>query len=508
MNANWQAFIDCAPTVVAHPNFYTTQTQWLLDCVHRNADTAYGREHGFASIRSVEDFRKCVPLNDYSAFAPAIERMAQGEANVLFSGLPVAFERTSGNSGTGKLLPYSAASLADFSRALRPWLGALARRYNLFGRAYWAISPALRQPQLTPGGVPVGLPDAAYLGTDLMPAFAAISAVPPSIGAIDSLMEWQRQTWLALLRCDDLELISVWSPTFLLGLLDTLPDHADRLAAQLHTAGETAPLHRLQNYLATADCRILWPRLLLVSCWGDAASRVWYDELRRRLPQANFQPKGLLATEGVVTVPDADDAPVLAAQSGFFEFIGQDGDVYLAHELIAGACYEVVMTTAGGLYRYRLNDRVRCRGWTGGRAEGRQAAWPILDFLGRAGLVSDLVGEKLCEAFVADCLPTNGGFHMLIPQTTPAPHYVLITDAAAPPSNPEVIEQRLKRNPQYCYACKLGQLQPLRVLKTRRPLAAYIARMAALGQRLGDIKPVALRPETDWLATFFEESAP
>jgi hypothetical protein len=125
----------------------------------------------------------------------------------------------------------------------------------------------------------------------------------------------------------------------------------------------------------------------------------------------------------------------------------------------------------------------------------------VLDFLGRAGLVSDLAGEKLSEAFVADGLPAEGGFRMLIAQTDP-PHYVLITDADAAPWSAAAVEQCLCRNPHYRYARKLGQLHPLRVVPVHHPLAAYLDRMARQGVRLGDIKPVALRPETDWLTTF------
>ncbi|MDR1968979.1 MAG: GH3 auxin-responsive promoter family protein, partial [Burkholderiaceae bacterium] len=132
--------------------------------------------------------------------------------------------------------------------------------------------------------------------------------------------------------------------------------------------------------------------------------------------------------------------------------------------------------------------------------------WPVLDFLGRAGLVSDLVGEKLSEAFVADCLPADSGFCMLIPQTAPEPRYLLIADADAAPCSAEAVEQRLLRNPQYRYARELGQLQALRALPVRRPLDAYLRRMTRQGIRLGDIKPVALRPEADWRATFSENS--
>ncbi|MDR1967572.1 MAG: GH3 auxin-responsive promoter family protein, partial [Burkholderiaceae bacterium] len=259
----------CAPTATRRPDLRVAQTQWLLDCVRRNAGCAYGRGHDFERIRSVEDFRRQTPVSDYEDYAPFIERMAQGEADVLFSGSPIAFERTSGSSGAGKLLPYSAASLADFARALRPWLGAVVQRYRLTGPAYWAISPALRQVQRTPGGAPIGLPDAAYLGEDLTSAFVALSAVPPSVGAIGDLAQWRQQTWLALLRCGDLALISIWSPTFLLALLNALPDHADALSAQLRAMGEMDALRRLQGHLASGDGRALWPHLRLVSCWDD-----------------------------------------------------------------------------------------------------------------------------------------------------------------------------------------------------------------------------------------------
>ena len=47
----------------------------------------------------------------------------------------------------------------------------------------------------------------------------------------------------------------------------------------------------------------LWPRLVLVSCWADAAASDSAASLRRRLPHARLQPKGLLATEGVVSLP-------------------------------------------------------------------------------------------------------------------------------------------------------------------------------------------------------------
>ena len=71
-------------------------------------------------------------------------------------------------------------------------------------------------------------------------------------------------------------------------------------------------------------------------------------------------------------------------------------DLCSGHELIAGTQYEVVMTTSGGLYRYRTGDCVVC--------EGFADKLPVLRFSGRRGLTCDIVGEKLHESFVLSCL--------------------------------------------------------------------------------------------------------
>src|SRR4029079_6464270 len=105
--------------------------------------------------------------------------------------------------------------------------------------------------------------------------------------------------------------------------------------------------------------------------------------------------KGLLATEGFVTIPFAGRWP-LAIRSHFFEFLAEDGGARFAWERNEGEVYSVVLTAGGGLYHYCLQDRVR--------VEGFVEKTPSLRFLGKEGHVSDLRGEKLHESFVAGVL--------------------------------------------------------------------------------------------------------
>jgi hypothetical protein len=393
---------------------------WLSSMLARNAHTAYLRGRAFDEL----------PVVSYEDLLPWIERVCAGEPDVLFAGRPVAYERTSGSSGASKVIPYSAEGLCDIRNAIAPWLA----RHTITGSVYMSISPATRSPESI-GGIPVGLPDSAYLSVR--------SAVPLEVGLITDVTQWRAETLRHLKAAHDLELISVWSPTFLLRLLDDIDD----------------PVR-------------LWPRLKIVSCWASASSKPYADELRARLPHAHLQPKGLLSTEAVVTIPDENDRPALNPY-GYFEL---ERDGRLVRDLTVGDVYEVIATTASGLYRYRTGDLVRYDGGS------------IFEFVGRGGLVSDLVGEKLTEPFVAGCLRDVPGF--LVPEGL---GYVLAVEAGAP-VNVDEIERRLCENPQYAYARRLGQLEALRVLPVRGVFDRYAEAQLKRGARLGDVKPVALSP--------------
>ncbi len=463
----WSELIDAA---AAQDDEAASAPAWLERLLARNAPCDYLRRHG--QPRTLAQFRERLPLVEYEALADDIARIAQGAADRLFAGRPVAFERTGGSSGGSKLIAYSAAGLADFQRAALPWLADLAQRLRLQGRAYLAISPATRAPE-TLAGVPVGLPDGAYLGPRAAQALGRVLAVAPEVAAITEPETWRARTLAHLREARDLELISVWSPTFLLRLLDDLPDP-----------------------------RLCWPRLKCISCWTEGQAAPFAAELAARVPQALLQPKGLMSTECIVSLPDAQDRAVLNPH-GFFEFLPATEGApsaaptvpRFADELASGAIYEVIATTASGLYRYRTGDLVRCAGHA---ASGR----PVLSFLGRGGLCCDLVGEKLTEAFVADCLSAVPGFRFLAPEAD-GRGYALLRDAVSNETNTQALaatlDTALCRNPQYAYARSLGQLRPVRVQTVPALFDRYAAQQMARGVRLGDVKPLALRKEPNWL---------
>ena len=502
-----------------HPD--TAQAAQLRQILSANASSAAGRRLGFARLRDAQDYRKAVPLGTYADVAAEIERMAAGEPGRLVGADVVACELTSGSGAAAKLVPYTTEGLAGFRRAVEPWLcDLLASRPGIArGRAYWAISPVGRRPARATDPVPVGLDDAQYLGPALAPLFARLLAAPPSLRTMSDVASWRYWLLRYLLDAADLTFISVWSPTFLLPLIETLQREGERLAHDLAAgtvswsrADPATPRASFEPRLQRAqalrqalsapvlDLTLLWPRLDTISCWTHASAAPFAGLLARHLPGVHIQGKGLLATEAAVSVPlEAWEYPVLALHSGFFEFLDDDGCSHLAHELDTGGRYRIVVTTASGLYRYDLGDSVRVRGFA--------VRTPMLEFVGRAGLVSDLCGEKLADDFVAGALDGIRGFAMVAPLPPPARGYALLLDADGPEAaqadaTAATVEQRLQANPHYEYARRLGQLDSVAAVQVQRPLDGLLGLGLARGSRLGDIKPAALCTSPDWIDHF------
>ena len=499
------------------------QRALLMEYVRLNADTDFGHRHGFSTIRSVADYQARVPLASYGDLAGSVGAIAEGRQGVLTREPVRALALSSGSAAAAKRIPYTRRLQREFRRAIAPWVVDLYCRHPraAFGGAYWSITPALPHPAGPPGAVPVGFDDdSEYVGGLGKRLVEATLAVPGAVRFVQDIEAFRYVTLLYLLRRSDLSLISVWHPSFLTLLLGALPAHwrallddlargtltppgrlSSTLAARLRCRPSPGRARDLQR-LAPDDYTAIWPRLAVVSCWADSHAAMSAAEITRLLPGVVLQPKGLLATEGVVTLPFAGLTP-LAVRSHFFEFL-HESRACLAHELVAGRIYSVVFTTGGGLYRYRLEDRVEVNGFVG--------RTPSLRFLGKEDHVSDLRGEKLNETFVAGALAqawTAAGiaprYAFIAPDVVSSPpSYVLYVDTpgSVPAGLGVLVDDLLAANPHYRYCRALGQLAPLRVVRVSSMFHRYAARCREAGQRLGDIKPLALSARTGWTEVF------
>ncbi|WP_370645397.1 GH3 auxin-responsive promoter family protein [Corallococcus sp. EGB] len=496
----------------------------------------------FDRIHTAREFQDAVPITTPDSVAEDVERIANGAARVLTREPMLRFELSGGSSGASKRVPVTQGLLREFQRALAPMLHEVFLRRPAVreGPSYWSISPLGRRQHRTAGGIPVGsAEDSAWFPRPLQPLLARVFAVPGAVGQAPHVEPCRYVTLWYLVRCSNLSLISVWNPSFLTLLMDALERHGNQLAEDLERGTLRPPEHdadgapvgtdpkwtalvqglqgvrdlpRAQVLRAAlrdglSSARTLWPGLALLSMWTDAQAAHAMAGACRRFPGVEVQGKGLLATEGVITLPLFEaPAPVLAVRSHFIEFMEPErpeARPLLAHELTKGRTYAVLLSTSGGLLRYRLGDLVR--------VEGFVHATPCLRFLGRADAVSDLVGEKLSAARVSTVLDTALGprrpmFAMLAPEWGTPPAYRLFLETDLPTSQMDAmaanVDRALCEGHHYRYARELGQLGPVRAVRVTQGARRYEARCIQLGQRAGDIKPVELHRQPGWTEWF------
>jgi len=527
--------------LIATRRVKSVQTARLRRILRQNSKTEFGRRHRFDSLRTPEDYLS-VPLTDYEDYATAIGAIQTGHANVLTAEPVELLQPTSGSTTASKRIPYTRSLQSEFKEAIVPWIASLylARPSLLLGRHYWSISPntePVSRPEDTHSRVRVGFADdSEYLGTIQRLLTRLLFPVPSEISQVRNPRSFEYLTLLFLCRERDLRLISVWHPSFLTLFLKALPtcfesllrdiesgtiSEAIELTPELHEkfkrclAPDPKRAQKLRriNPAVRENIREIWPHLTLISCWTDGIAEPWRTQLAETFPHTVIQSKGLTATEGIVSFPlGRIPGKVCAVRSHFLEFNDTEtGRIQYAWNLEQGREYSIILTTGGGLYRYRLHDVVRVSGF--------YHQVPCLDFLSRDNLVSDLVGEKLNARHVADCLNRlkqtmnlRLRFALLAPvlegSEKASPGYVLYCqpEPGDSPDLPDLarrMEIEMSQNYHYQHARRLSQLTPLRIfLVTGEASELYRQHLMKRGMKAGDIKFQVLSTDLAWSVVF------
>ena len=468
------------------------QKEKLFEIIKNNQNTEYGSRFKFDSIDSILKYQQTVPLTTYEDYSEYIEKIKLGDTNVLTKEKVLLLEPTSGSTSASKYIPYTKSLKKEFQKALKPWI------YNLYnshkkikwGKSYWSITPVTKDNEYTSGGVSIGFEeDSEYFGFLEKKLFEKIFAVDGSVAKVKGIDEFYYKTSLQLLMTKNLTLISVWNPTFLLLLLEYMENNIDKLYGEI-LIKDKLRAKDVKKFVLDKDYKSVWSELKVISCWCDGNSAKYCNSIKKIFPKANIQPKGLLATEGVISFPFAgENGSRLSIHSHFYEFESiKDGKIYLSHQIKKGEDYSVIITTSGGLYRYRLNDVIEVTDILG--------MFPLIKFKGKKDKVSDMFGEKLNEDFIKNIIEENNissDFYMFAPEVD---RYVLYIRSECISKD---IDDMLRENFHYDYCRKLGQLKEIKIFKlTGNPEQEYIDGCVKKGQRIGDIKSTALSLHSGW----------
>ena len=115
-------------------NPVATQQKVLEDLIGQAKNTQFGQDHHFSEIKTAENFAKQVPIRDYEELKPYVERLVQGEEDVLWKGKPIYFAKTSGTTSGAKYIPLTKESMPFHIQAAR---NAILNYIHETGKAYF-----------------------------------------------------------------------------------------------------------------------------------------------------------------------------------------------------------------------------------------------------------------------------------------------------------------------------------------------------------------------------------
>ena len=342
------------------------QEDLVLRIARENASTAFGREHGFDRIRNIADFRMRVPISCYDDYPEYIERISNGERNVLTAYLTEHLSHFEGF----KRLPLSRWGVQAFYD------------YNFCAAFYIAGNEGLLTGGMTlnlvdnrietlPSGVHVG----NLLGRQLTKrdfdnskVYVIPIDVANSVGQNDILyiqaLYALSQKKISLAICDHY--------TDMIDLLRYIEKHWPRLANEIEQGNSYVAADALrastirevmeQHHIGTQLVTKLWPDLHGMVIYDVCCLTTSFELLRTYCGRdVHYIFAGINSAIGSFTMPLNIDDPqtVLIPDCVFYEFKPLEAknynDLLTLDQLEMGKSYELIATTLSGLYRYKTN---------------------------------------------------------------------------------------------------------------------------------------------------------
>jgi hypothetical protein len=518
-----------------------TQESLLRRILEINASTKYGQDHGFGSIRTIEDYQRQVPVNQYDDLEPYILAASRGEPAQLTTDPPILFATTSGTTGKPKYIPVTKTSRRDKSTVTRLWLYHASTDYpHLFdGNILGVVSPEVEG--VTEGGIPYGA-ESGHVYRNMPRLMRNVYAVPYEVYALENY----DSKYYAMLRIavdKNLTVIATANPSTILlltrkmveyqeqiirdirdGTLDGSREYPPEIREQLERELEPDP--QRARYLD--DCmgksgrlipQDVWPNLAMIGTWKGGSVGLYLREFEGLFnPETPIRDWGYLASElrGSVPISDEGCGGVLTIETNFFEFVADDDSesanpTFLTTDQLEDEKeYFVYPTTTGGLYRYDMNDLVRVNGF--------YKNTPIVEFIQKGKGVSSLTGEKLYEAQVCtavsrshDILGNRYEFVVATPEWDDPPRYVLLMEETCEPIDENVWrewlasmdEQMRDLNEEYHSKRKSMRLDTPQVKVVKRgEFLRYRQRRVAEGAPDGQFKMLKLNPDLEFQKQF------
>lgn len=405
-------------------------TELLMKLIDDNKDTEYGKKYDFASIKTIEDYQKKVPVVVYDDLAPYLERMMDGERNLLTAYNYNHFNETSGTVGAPKVVPMTDEQSGVFAKYNNLLMYGIMRDKVdsswMEGRGFCTSSGNCRtlKSGLTVGEASAKMADYIKGGRDALDAMVRTLYTSPLEGlnpehGVDTKYVHTR---FALMDREVRGMITGFYSVIVLFLryiedkyemlihdIETgtisddveMPDSVrESLLKKIEPMPERAAELReaFKNGVDEPWVKKVWPHFMYITGAGGDGFEV-YDRLIKEHYVgegiANIY-SGITASEGLWSVPSGvnDFDSIMAPSAAFVEFLPVEaGDDFTKcvtmDKLEVGKVYELIITNLSGFWRYRMSDAVMVTGFMN--------KTPKVQFMYRVNRTINLAEEKTTE---------------------------------------------------------------------------------------------------------------
>lgn len=323
------------------------QNEHLHQMICAAALTEWGKKHNYSDIISVDDFRKQVPISHYEDIFPYIERMLNGESDVLWHGTVEWFAKSSGTSNDkSKYIPITEASLHDCHyRAGRDLLAIYFHYHNpnshIFNGKILSIGGSH---EISNSNSQARYGDLSAVLLENLPVFYEWIRTPSKKVALMSNWEEKLEAMCHELMDQDVRAI-VGVPTWTLLLIQKMFEKKD---------------------ISDQNLSKLWANLEVFFHGGVNFSP--YKENFKAMLHHNIHFVNIYnASEGFfgIQLDREDEDMLLMLDYGIFYEFALVEDLSLSHpvtytlgEVVLNQNYAMIISTNGGLWRYIIGDTV------------------------------------------------------------------------------------------------------------------------------------------------------
>jgi hypothetical protein len=369
----------------------------LKSILERHRSTMFGRNHGYETIKTPEQFSEQVPLYDYHSMSAYFQRVHETPEQPIITADPVIwYVQSSGTSGKPKALPINRAGMADYSSAGTLLMMAFvnAGGSKVFDGTLLTFAAPARMGEIN--GVPLGYMTGISRSLIASPLLRRLVKPGEDIFNMTDVSEklWAYAKYAVKENITGLAGITTLAISFIRKMQN---EYGFRLLEHFKGTKHERRIRESLSDDGTLDLINLWPNCVFLGATGIDADP-YNSWLSRTLPSVVLRDNyaGSEGLYGTTLLPHTENGIQLLPHINYFEFIPElevdkeEPTVIPLSEVKKGRRYEIVVTNMMGYTRYRIGDMVTfCD--TDPYSVHR---------IGRKGRVVNLAGEKMTDAHV------------------------------------------------------------------------------------------------------------